>query len=408
MKMDIGIGWLFLLLAITGLLGAGEPSALYLTWVGDPSSTMAIQWHTGKEEESRIFYQKEGEEKWQQMEGRVKPIRRTAVFVHVVELTELEEDSDYAFKMGEEGEIYRFRTLPRDLKREVRFVVGGDAYSYLNVLKKMNREIAKSDPDFVILGGDIAYAHGRASLFRGGQAEIKRWQTFFREWKKMVTTEGRLIPLLVVIGNHDVKGPRLDPKEAEVMFYELFAFPEEGIPYRTLDIGSYLNVFLLDTGHTYSIGGQQSLWLEQALKERENTPFKMAVYHVSAYPSVYPYSGKASAKIRKSWSPLFERYGVQVAFEHHNHAYKRTFPIKGEKIDPDGVIYLGDGAWGVAPRKPLSPQKAWYLAKSKAVNCFWLATLREGECALESRDLKGRTIERFAIKRLSERLASSP
>jgi hypothetical protein len=390
---------LLLFLVLSGFLEAGTPSALYLTWLHDPTSTMTVQWHTGeKDQESVVYYQKQGEREWLRERGKEHPVHDTDLLVHVVELTGLEADREYAFKLGQNGEIFRFRTLPKDLDRPVRFVVGGDIYYYLYLFREMNQQIANSDPDFVVLGGDIAYAQGSKFGGKGPDREIKRWETFFKEWRKMVTPDGRLIPLVAVIGNHDVKGKRAKPWEKPMMFYELFVFPKEGIPYRTLDFGSYLSLFLLDTGHTYTVNGQQVSWLEEALQERSHTLFKMAIYHVAAYPSVYKYTGKRPTKIRTFWSPLFERYGVQVAFENHNHAYKRTFPIKGEKVDPDGVIYLGDGAWGVAPR-PVPPKKAWYLAESKQTNCFWLITLQpNGQCSLESRDLKGKQIEEFTLK----------
>ena len=45
-----------------------------------------------------------------------------------------------------------------------------------------------------------------------------------------------------------------------------------------------------------------------------------------------------------------DRYGVDVAFENDHHVYKRTLPIKGDAVDPDGTIYMGDGSWGVKLR----------------------------------------------------------
>jgi hypothetical protein len=62
-------------------------------------------------------------------------------------------------------------------------------------------------------------------------------------------------------------------------------------------------------------------------------------------------SGKINHLIREHWCPLFDEYGVQLAFEHHDHAYKRTYPIRKGTVDPRGVVYLGDGAWGVTVRK---------------------------------------------------------
>ncbi len=271
------------------------------------------------------------------------------------------------------------------------FVVGGDAYFYLAKLRKMNRQIAARDPDFVVVGGDIAYTNGTRAVLKGKGWEIKRWRTFLKEWKEqMVTSDGRLIPIVPVLGNHDIKAIALNPKEELFLFYELFALPEKGVSYRTLDAGNYLSLFLLDTGHTYHIEGLQAKWLEKSLAARENVSYKMAAYHIGAYPSVYSFHGRTPKKIRSEWSPLFERYHMNAAFEHHNHAYKRTYRMKDGKIDPDGVLYLGDGSWGVSPRKP---KRMWYLEAAAQTNAVCLVTLRPKECRVEAVDNQGDVID---------------
>jgi hypothetical protein len=207
---------------------------------------------------------------------------------------------------------------------------------------------------------------------------------------QMVTSDGRMIPLMPVLGNHDIKAVALKQKSKDFLFYQLFAFQEEGVPYRVFDAGDYLSLFLLDSGHSYHIEGRQTVWLKNNLCRRENTPYKMAAYHISGYPSVYPYRGSGAQRIRTQWAPLFERYHLHAAFEHHNHAYKRTHPLKGGKIDPSGVVYMGDGSWGVSPRKP---KKLWYLDAALQSNAVCLVTLTSDRGRVEAIDLKGEVID---------------
>lgn len=367
---------------------------LYLTWMHDPSTTMTVHWHTTKKDSiSHVVYRKRGEEEWKSKEGIYNLLDKTNLFVHTVELDELEPDGEYEFRIGRKSGIYRFRTLPKTLSRPVRFVVGGDAYFYLSVLRKMNERIASCNPDFIVVGGDIAYTNGGRALFKGKGWEIKRWRTFLKEWKRqMVTSDGRLIPIIPVLGNHDVKAITLKPMSHHFLFYELFATPERGVPYRVLDAGNYLSFFLLDTGHTFHIEGRQTAWLKRTLSARENVPYKLAAYHIAGFPSVYSYRGQTPKKIREFWNPLFERYHLNVAFEHHNHAYKRTFPMKGNKIDPDGVIYMGDGSWGVNPRRP---KKLWYLANSAQANAICLVTLNADKGLIEALGINGSILDSY-------------
>ena len=387
------LGFIFLcLLSWMPLIEARPSPILYLTWMHDPTTTMTVQWHTSnKDSLSEVVYRKMGETEWQTKEGLSLVLPKTNLHIHTVELDGLEPGGEYEFSLSKRKGVYRFRTLPGSLSKEVKFVVGGDAYFYLSVLQKMNKQIASCDPDFVVVGGDIAYTQGTRAVFKGKGWEIKRWRTFLREWTtKMVTSDGRLIPLVPVIGNHDIKPTSLQPKYHHNLFYDLFAMPQKGTPYRALDAGDYLSLILLDTGHSYNIEGLQSKWLNKTLSERENSLYKMAVYHIGAYPSVYPYRGRTPKKIRSQWSPLFERYHVNVAFEHHNHAYKRSFPMKENRIDPDGVIYMGDGSWGVTPRKP---KNLWYLEKTAQANVVCLVTLNKEMSSIEAFNIQGKVID---------------
>jgi acid phosphatase type 7 len=376
-----------------------KPSTVYLTWVQDPTTTMVIRWHSLKKQRiSEVYYQEKDQDQWQCEKGSYQRLSQSDLLVHSVEITGLQPDTEYVFKIGKSHTLYRFKTCPTKLDRPLRFAVGGDGYFYLRLFRKMNKEIAKTDPDFVIFGGDLAYTNGSKGVFKGRNWEIERWGAFLKEWtKQMVTSDGRLIPILPVVGNHDVKSFK-NPKQRKSLFYDLFAFPEDNVAYRALDFSNYLSLILLDTGHSYPIEGEQTVWLKNTLSLRQETLYKMAIYHIAAFPSVYSFEGATPTKIRKEWVPFFEQYGVQLAFENHNHAYKRTYPLKGEKIDPEGVIYLGDGAWGVSPRKPVSPSKYWYMAQTAQKNCFWLINLHREKCYAQSVDIEGKIIEKLAVR----------
>ncbi len=393
-------------LVIGGKVWAAEPLALYLSWIRDPATTMVVQWHTPKREKGGgLEICKAGEEVWKKAEVREKRVPQAKVCLHRAELEGLEPASDYLFRIrdakGALSKQYKFRTLPLQLDGSVRFAIGGDAYYHLGLFERTNRLVASMAPDFVVLGGDIAYAYGRSPLFSGSNWEYRRWETFFRQWsRQMVAPDGRLIPLVVVVGNHDVKGNFLAYQKREAkksLFYEFFLFEEEMMPYRSLNLGGYCSLFLLDTGHTRPIKGEQTAWLESSLEKLEWQLYKFAIYHVPAYPSRRQFNDRTPTRIRECWSPLFERFGVLAAFEHHNHTYKRTVPIKAGKRDPEGVIYLGDGSWGVSPRRPLSPSEMWYLEKTAAVNAFFLITLTPEAAQIQAFDNRGHLIDEVPL-----------
>ncbi len=382
--------YVFLWIAV----GAVEPQVVYLTWTDDPTTTMTIQWHMAAgAAQPQLNYRDVRGAEWRSIEGESITVEGTDVDVHTIHLEGLTENSDYVFKLQGAKREYKFRTMPKTLIRPVRMAIGGDAFyiQATELFHRMNRMIAFEDPDFIVVGGDLAYTKGSKQTVKGRKWEMSRWQGFLRGLQRAnMGKDGRLVPMLPIVGNHDVDKPHRKTHHPE-MFYEIFTFPHPQKAYRSLDFGDYLNLILLDSGHTSPIEGEQTVWLEKRLKQ--NSMYTLAAYHVAAYPSHYPYAGEVPEKLRKYWVPLFEKYQLPFAFEHHNHTYKRTHPIKNGKVDPGGVTYLGDGTWGVVPRIVKSPKELWYLMKSKSINACYIVTLTEEKCLIEAKNIQGEVID---------------
>lgn len=384
-------------LLFTALCFGQDPDIYYLTWKDDPSTTMMVMWHTSDgNRETRVQFKELNSETWQTQEGTSKRFFDTSITIHRVELTGLEADTEYLYRIND-GDIHQFRTLTDDLgKRPLDVVIGGDAYFDPEPFIQMNKEVASKNPDFVILAGDIAYAEGLRCALRTRYWKIERWEQFFRLWTKyMVTKEGRTIPIVPVIGNHDVKEGFDNPHKHDVIFYEVFAFPRSPYPYRTMNVANAITFYLLDSGHTYPVGGLQTEWLKKAFQDNKHSAYQIPVYHVPAYPSVTAFTHRGSTDIRKFWVPLFEKYGVRVSMEHDCHTFKRTFPIRDGMVDPEnGIHYLGDGAWSVPPERP---QRHWYLYKAAQTNCYWHLILDPSRAQIKAYDIDGNQIDALSI-----------
>ncbi len=337
---------------------------------------MTLLWHTVDEAKTELYYQPVGcTNAWKPASGTEHPLPGSVRTVHAVEITGLAPKTDYEFCFWPGERAFKFRTLPKDLRQPVRFINGGDIYHERKWMDAMNELAGKLDPAFVVIGGDLAYAYGGTNKVE----KMERWDAYFESWKqKAVTPDGRLVPLIVTIGNHEVLGSWNQPPERAPAYYALFPMPgPQG--YNVLDFGHYLSLFLLDSAHTHPIDGAQTAWLKHSLSQRRRVPHLFPVYHVPAWPSYRSDEKGESAKlnqlVRENWCPLFEKYGVKVAFEHHDHTFKRTQPIRRGKVDPKGVTYLGDGAWGVNLRKPDLEKPRWYIAKAAMMRHFYLVTL---------------------------------
>ncbi len=377
---------LFLFLLAAALYSNENITALYLSWYGDPTTTMTIQWHSDLEEDLILYQKPDGENAT--CIGTHHLFPDEDLFIHTAILENLEPDTEYSFQINEESDVYTFRTAPALLTSPLRFIIGGDLYLSPKIFRQMSKNLPKLDPLFAVLGGDLAYALGRPLAMNLLTSPSRQWCNFLADWKDtLVAANNRLIPFLVVPGNHDIT-----PDNYET-FFSLFAFPKKEL-YRAIDFGSYLSLILLDTGHFHPIDGRQTLWLKKALSSRHSASYLFAIYHEGAYPSHYSYNGLTCKKIRDNWCPLFDKNQVQAAFEHHSHAYKKTYPLKAGAIDPKGTLYFGDGCWGTHPRKAFNH---WYLDQRARKNNVYFVELDAKSASIKALDLNGEILDDVKI-----------
>ena len=83
-------------------------------------------------------------------------------------------------------------------------------------------QAARTDPSFALLGGDLAYCRGRPEGYA-------RWQQWFADWEAtMRAPDGRLIPLVAAIGNHDRSDGRGDDPARDRALLQRLPLPGSG------------------------------------------------------------------------------------------------------------------------------------------------------------------------------------
>jgi acid phosphatase type 7 len=358
-----------------------EPLSILLTWTEDPTTTISVDWHNMESQPQTLYYREKGESQWQSKKSKFHPFPFSDRMIHRVAINKLKPGTSYQLKFGEYPKEYYFNTMPENtIDEPVRIAIGGDAMHEKAYLEKTNTEAAKYEPHFVVIGGDMAYENGDS-------ARVDRMYDFLDGVKNtLITGDNRIIPIVVGLGNHEVQGGYYNPEtfsgndadreKHSPYFYSIFAFPSHP-GYNILDFGNYLSLFMLDTDHNSPIVGEQTDWLESELKKRSDKFLHIVpVYHVTAYPSVRDFDAARSVAIRENWLPLFEEHNVKIAFENHDHAYKRTYPIKGNKIDENGIVFIGDGNWGTRSREHRNVEETWYLKKAMSERHFILLTIQ--------------------------------
>jgi len=379
------------------------PPAVYLTWQRDPTTTMTVHWHNFTTAQNTLRYRLEGSAAaWTTLTAATTNAPVGERLVRTAEITGLSAGTMYEFEVDGYTETFRFRTMPANLTQPVKFAVAGDADIGPDA-DAMAAAIAARDPAFLVMAGDHAYEDSRAETFWKWERYLQSYFTHLR------APDGRLIPIVAAIGNHEIYNGwgEFHPDYENtadwrlrygMYFFRYFAFPGAAQPYGVLDFGNYLSLVIMDTEHSSPIitgSDAQSLWLAQKLNERRSVPHLLPIYHVPAYPSVRALADPIPARIRTHWVPLLESAGVQLAFENHDHAYKRTKPIlNGVSGVADGIVFAGDGAWGVELRTPDATRS--YLHGTQARHHAFLLTISNTGRTIEAVDKAGVVFDSFS------------
>ena len=248
--------------------------------------------------------------------------------------------------------------------------------------------IRERAPQAVVIAGDLVQSGG----------EQRDWDEF---WRHNTNADGSRslasqIPILPAVGNHDTYGGPRDGKyersgvtSARSKYFTYFQNAEEGQPreYYSTEIGPARLIFLdscdglahqsasdsnfhmdaaPDLVPDFNPGSAQYRWLEKELAQaqRENA-FTFVVFHHCPYssgPHAYP-PGRGEGKDAQSgqplrvWTPLFLKYGVDVAITGHDEMWERS-AVDGEEVLPDGkkrphtVQFYDVGIGGDGLRRP--------------------------------------------------------
>jgi len=248
-----------------------------------------------------------------------------------------------------------------------RFVVASDL-GRTDAMIRVSELISSSDPEFIVIGGDLAYDNGYPACYC-------TWDWIFSAFRyHLFRPDGALIPLLVAIGNHETQGDLTGIENVpffldyfpysdgvnEPVSEEPYAWKERSL-YHSHHFGELMTFVALDSGHVLSRSSQRE-WMDSTLQQAQSNPFRFAIYHSPLYPGRRSNESESVLEGRTQWGPLFDKNKLSIAFENHDHVYKRTYPIYADHISEEGTIYVGDGGWGIVPQQPKSDR--WYIKRA--------------------------------------------
>ena len=193
------------------------------------------------------------------------------------------------------------------------------------------------DPELVLALGDLSY-HSTADCWFDTMSPLKG--------KMMIT-----------LGYHDIK----DGESKMNQYVKGFELDK---PYYSYDY-KHVHFLVMASLSDYKEGSEQYNFIKQDLeKASQNEDTNWII--VSTYKPLYssPSEHPAEESLRDTYNPLFEKYGVDLVLNGHNHNYQRTYPLTynpNESAKPtttselstgynrgnDGIVFATVGTGGV-------------------------------------------------------------
>ena len=199
--------------------------------------------------------------------------------------------------------------LPAGARPSLRIAVAGDVGDRGRGAQRTGAAVARlareaGDPwDVLLLLGDTVYPAGNPDRLR---------LTVFGPFGDVLDGGAEL---LAVLGNHDVKGRRVD---------ELVARLGMPGPWWARRLG---DVLLVGLDSTRPADAVQRAWLEEVLLGAgAEARWKVVALHHPPYSAGYQGS---DLRARAAFVPLFERAGVHLVLSGHEHDYQRSVPLAG-------------------------------------------------------------------------------
>lgn len=335
-------GIIFILLIIyiavfaQGAYGAGETSQRVLSVTNDPYTSVTVTWK-GDGKPQTVRFMEAGSYK-----GAFSGYRETAgEFVSVwkgyyryeADMKYLTPGREYIYQIYDSrgkavSDARNFKTPSGDEKQTKFIFIGDVQYEARERDYHIWQELLESayeknrDAAFILTAGDMVDSNNSRA----------DWEVLLESGERVFSS----VPVMTSIGNHETDGtipsyldmmalPRNGPAGLAEEFYSF----DYGFCHITVMNSSFLlKERQRADGEVLYAKEKKAVteWLEADL---ENTAAKWKIVCMHHQPYSVNDINKVYKRIRESWVPIMENYGVVLCFSGHHHLYMRTEEING-------------------------------------------------------------------------------
>lgn len=372
-----------------------QPDQVVVSFGDDPAHSLAWTWRTDPSIAAGVVKLERPDGTVTTRSGTIRPIESPGllndptIHRHVVAIDGLDPDTAYRYALGDGSQSgwtpwQAVRTAPVS-DRDYSFLAMGDPQCGLEEWGKLIHAARARRPDagFLVIAGDL--------VDRGN--ERGNWDHFFL--RAAGVFEG--LPLMPCVGNHEYldRGPAI--------FAGSFRLPENGpagVPHGLTYAFEYSDAFVavLDSNpavYSDAMAHRLGDWLDAQLS-RTKARWKFVVFHHPITPS---HPSRSQPRLAEAWVPVFDRHGVDLVLQGHDHAYLRTYPMRGGRVvesGQGGTVYVvsvsGQKFVPIADR-PYTARGFADVATYQTID----VSPRRGTLLYRAYDLEGRELDRFEL-----------
>ena len=397
---------LFLALMATGLWGkeGQKPERLVLTWESDPAATQSVTWRTynnADDPEAQVTlvlpWAKDFEKNAVTVEASTEELTTedgVKVFHHTARFVDLQPGKHYAYRVGQDDEWSEwnvFKTAGLD-SEPFSFLYLGDVQNEIfDKASPLLRSAWARAPEsrFILIAGDLVN-HGR---------EDAEWSDFFSAFGFI----SRMVPIVPAPGNHDTARKETADDgilDIDPLYLAHFALPMNGPePDDFKETAYYMDYqsARIVVFNSNNVENQMQLrWLKTVLQSNTK-PWLIVTYHHPVYSTGKDRDNK---KLRGILTPIFEKYGVDLVLQGHDHYYGRTGKVVQDKTvdnNAPGPVY----AVSVSGPKMYGYNKTFSHLMRKSVGetqLYQVIKVSPEDLHYESWTLDGRKIDAFTLE----------
>lgn len=313
---------------------------------------------------------------------------------HTVEFTGLEPNTRYTYRVGDGtnwSEWLDFTTAAADFE-PFSFIYYGDAQNNIDsAVPRVFRQAFADRPEarIIVNAGD---------LIDNANSE-EQWG----QWHRADGFINSQINNISIPGNHEYSGG------LSTFWRPQFPYPDNGPGNPELKQTVYyvdyqgVRFIGLDSNHqsNATLMAAQTAWLEQVLA---NNPHKWTV--VTFHHPVYSTTGtRNNPNVRAQWGPLFERYGVDLVLQGHDHSYGRgnVATARRSAAVHNGVVYVvsvsGGKMYQLNGGTNWTGNGAEVISQSQNTQLYQLIDVERDQIRFEARYANGEHHDGFLIRK---------